>query len=585
MKSNQSYFDKTVFRKNLTRFAPAWGLYTLCLVLTLVLMLNDGINWLPSDMVDSIQILCLVTPCYAFLVAQLLFGDLYNSRMCNALHALPLRREGWFLTNVVSGLVFHLIPTVIMAVLAAVFLLMSGYASGWLSAPWWLLGVNLQYLCFFGIAVLSVFCVGSRFAMAVVYGILNFGSLIPGWIVHTLYTPMFYGIRTDLEPFFLFSPVAQMMDDPFLSANRLSGRYSFTFQTENNFWYYFICAAVGLMLIVLALQLYRKRKLECAGDFMAIRHMEPVFLVIYTLVVGSVFQLIFDDIFGMGSLLFMFIGLAVGYFTGQMLLQRSVRVFQGKAFLGCGAVMAAFALTLGIAALDPFGIESWIPKAEEVNYVTVASDHYTYLKNSVILDTTEDIETILSLHRETLEEHTGSDITIAPITEPVATAVAVDTAEAEEATYEEINAAFDVTFEYHLTSGKVVSRYYTFWSGDPSGQILRQYFSSPEAVFGLDTDVNGLILTYGNATFEPYPGDTMRFAGEDLRGLYEAILADCKAGTMAQNWAFHQADDHLGWLYLEDGLELMIYTGSENTVAFLESKGLDVQATLSQRYG
>lgn len=49
---------------------------------------------------------------------MLLFGDLYNSRMCNALHAMPMRRETLFLTNVVSGLLFSMIPTAVMALLS-----------------------------------------------------------------------------------------------------------------------------------------------------------------------------------------------------------------------------------------------------------------------------------------------------------------------------------------------------------------------------------------------------------------------------------------------------------------------------------
>ena len=32
MKSRISFFNATVFKKNLTRFAPAWGLYTVLLV-------------------------------------------------------------------------------------------------------------------------------------------------------------------------------------------------------------------------------------------------------------------------------------------------------------------------------------------------------------------------------------------------------------------------------------------------------------------------------------------------------------------------------------------------------------------------
>ena len=37
------------------------------------------------------------------LAALVLFGDLDNPRMCNALHALPLRRETWFFSHAAAG--------------------------------------------------------------------------------------------------------------------------------------------------------------------------------------------------------------------------------------------------------------------------------------------------------------------------------------------------------------------------------------------------------------------------------------------------------------------------------------------------
>ena len=97
MQLKTSFFNPTVYKKNLTRFAPVWLLYTLCLVLGLFLMYSNGGTsknyWFASHMVDMILVMGVVNLCYAMLTSQLLFGDLFNSRMCNALHAMPLRRE------------------------------------------------------------------------------------------------------------------------------------------------------------------------------------------------------------------------------------------------------------------------------------------------------------------------------------------------------------------------------------------------------------------------------------------------------------------------------------------------------------
>ena len=155
MKSRTSSFNLTVFKKDLTRFAPAWGLYTLWMVMGLLLMMSSGTDRMPGNMTYGTQSMCFITACYAFLTAQLLFGDLFNSRMCNAMHAMPIRREGWFVTNLVSGFVFHLIPTVVMAAVATALMAAFSWPMGWVTGPLWLLCINLQYICYFGIAVPS----------------------------------------------------------------------------------------------------------------------------------------------------------------------------------------------------------------------------------------------------------------------------------------------------------------------------------------------------------------------------------------------------------------------------------------------
>lgn len=123
MKSKTSFFNKTVFKKNLTRFAPVMAVYTLCLILGMMMLYQNNEEmgrtfWFASRMGECIQIMGLVNLFFAPLCAMLLFGDLYNSRMCNALHAMPMRRETLFLTNVVSGLLFSMIPTAVMALLS-----------------------------------------------------------------------------------------------------------------------------------------------------------------------------------------------------------------------------------------------------------------------------------------------------------------------------------------------------------------------------------------------------------------------------------------------------------------------------------
>lgn len=586
MKSRTSFFNKTIFLKNMTRFAPAWGLYTVGALMGLILLLDSGSRWMVSDLLGSLRVLSLITAGYALLCAQLLFGDLYNSRMCNALHALPMKRETWFVTNVASGLAFHLIPTGIMAILSALVLMISCPAEHIWAAPIWFAAANLQFLCFFGIAVFCAFCVGSRFAQAVVYGIVNFGAAIAAWLLDTLYIPRFYGIELNFEPFSYFCPIAKMVDDTFIRAVRyfeedtMEVRMDVTYQIGDGFAYYFIVAAVGIGLLLLAMQLYRRRKLEYAGDFMAVRGLEPVFLVVYTLIIGAAFYFFTDAMVGMESLLFLFLGLAVGWFTGKMLLERTPRVFRKRNILGCGTLMLAFGLTLAVAALDPFGIVFWVPEKDEVESVGISSGWYSPMNvyDEVSVTDPEDIQKILDIHQEALdfyETHGTAQFRIE-------TATAEYIYSKEDA--ERMDFRMQLTLNYHMKNGRVTSRYYNIWMGDDTGEYIRQLFSRPEAVFGAGMseerflEENSLLVIRdcwdGQ---EIYIHDT-----QQIRDLYRAMIADCEAGTMAQQWDFHHPDQNLFWINRSEGEAITIFSNAEHTLDWLREYGVDVDALIEK---
>ena len=157
MKLKTSFFDQTVFRKDLLRFAPLWGIYFIGgMMVMLTISDSHSPQYAANYVGQTLGLLSIVNLIYAGLAAQLLFGDLFNSRLCNALHAMPLRREGWFFTHVAAGLCFSLIPNAL-----GIFFVMFRLGAYWYVALYWLLAMTMQYLFFFGLAVFSVFCVGS----------------------------------------------------------------------------------------------------------------------------------------------------------------------------------------------------------------------------------------------------------------------------------------------------------------------------------------------------------------------------------------------------------------------------------------
>ena len=215
MRTQTSCFNLTALRKDLTRFAPLWGLYTLALLCGLFLLTGDnqwGDWYLADNFISLSQFMPLVNLGYAFLAAAALFGDLFNARMCNGLHALPLRREGWFAVHTLSGLLFSLIPTLVMALASLPMMLQSGVENAWTLSLYFFAYSNLQFLFFFATAVLAAQCVGNYVAMALMFLLINGGAALVFILVDNLLTPLLYGVITPTEPFVFLSPVFYMVE-------------------------------------------------------------------------------------------------------------------------------------------------------------------------------------------------------------------------------------------------------------------------------------------------------------------------------------------------------------------------------------
>ena len=539
MKSRTSFFNATVLRKDITRFAPAWGLYLTAMLLVLLTVLTDTDYHLAVDIGLTINLLSIVNLGYALVCGALLFGDLFNHKLCNALHAMPLRREGWFVTHLVSGLLFSVVPNLIVALC-----LIPRLDSYWPMAFVWWGGMTATYLFFFGAAVLSALCTGSRFAMTLVYGLINFLSILIMWTVQFLYKPLLYGIEIDQEPFVFFSPVTYLCTNELNYVNfldKITGFYN-----PNDGWPYTLgIACVGGMMLIGALLIYRKRHLESAGNFVTVRALSPVFLVLYTLTAGMIlfiFSYIFATDYGY---LFLAVGIAAGFITGRMLLRRTVRVFKPATFIGLAVMMAVLFGSLGLAKLDVFGIVRWVPEAEAVKKVSIR-----YTDDEVTYTTPEkaEIEELVRIH-EGIVAAGGED--------------------------NRWSSRIDLT--YTLQDGSVVTRCYPVDYSTGEGQAIARLLSKPEYV--LDTqDVSTLWETVNYITVDKHSTDNTVFVREEAQSLLDAIIADCEAGLMNQDWNYH-TDDTWGYLILEKAgdrdVSVLVWNSAVNTVTWLKEHGIN----------
>ena len=555
MKSRISFFDKAVIRKDITRFAPLWAIYLIGGLMVMMTMVSGrNYSYAAQDLMEVIGPFSIINMIYAALCAQSLFGDLFNTRHCNALHALPLRRETWFVSHAVSGLLFSFVPHIIGALV-----IMVSLNKLWFVSLIWLLGMVLEYLFFFGLAVFSVFCTGNRFAMVAVYGILNFASMIAFWFVDTIYEPMLFGVYIQEDLFTMFCPLVSMcsqqkmvifergMDDTYIWQYRGLGE---------GWWYLGVCAVIGVGLLAASLLLYRCRKLECAGDFIAIKPLEPIFAVVFTVSVGCVFAVV-EQMFSTDYLLFLCVGLVIGWFVGQMLLQRTVKVFKGKTFLKLAILLLALGASIFLTWLDPLGITRWVPKPENVAYVELGDNIYddSYLK----MDDRETVEDVTLAHKLLIEERSMS------------------------------GTSHTVVFHYTMRDGRRISRTYKVHRITTPWNILSSVFSDPEYVLGY-TDWEDFV----SKTEVIWGGDSLlnicqvyaRYSQDEVdyrilhdtmrRELLEALKKDCEKGLLPQKFVpgnFYQKS----YIELEDPTgeyyryrSIAVYANSSNTQAWLK---------------
>ena len=596
MRSKTSFCNGPVFRKNFGRFAPAWCLYTVALLLTLYLMTNSGMEyWFCANIATSLGFMGVVNFGYGALVVMLLFGDLMVPRMCNAIHALPLRRETWYFTNILSGLFFNLIPTVIAAIPALVFSTWSTVENAWQIPLYWLLGANLEYLFFFSLAVFCMFLAGSRVGATVIYGILNFLAILAYYVAEIIYIPHLPGVVSQVEPFLYFNPVGKLVTMNLIRMDRIrefthynvDGSESYVMRGEftlgEEWWYLWVIAAIGVFLMVLGLILYRRRKLERAGDLLATRHLEAPFLALYSILCGSILQLVYVAFLGYdayGSTTLLWAGLVIGWFTGRMLLQRSTRVFSLKSFLGLAVLAAVMGGSLVINAMDPFGLTRWVPNVNEVKSATV----YLSYMGQITLEDPRELDAVIALHSIAAEQQLKGEMVAA--NRPVET---------------EVGDGIFVELGYTMADGAYKAREYTVLVDSEGGEILRTLFNRYDAIFSdyYDPDLSlelktadDLLALRDTLTGVSLSGISLpleQVTPDNLDALLRAILADCEAGTLVQHPAYHPEPvltDEEGnsrlWdysLYLENGkskyaLHLYVFADSENILAWLEENGM-----------
>ena len=493
MRSGTSFFNAALWRKTMGRFWPLWALYAAAWTFALPLyLLNQFVggrsrgygavdvqDWMlsaaqefPSWLSFGVWVSCI----FGLLCAMAVFGYLYNARSSCAMHALPLRREGLFTTQYLAGLSFGLLPHLAVALCTAAIEMVLLPPDAWLEAlsclGIWLLVQSATFLFFFSFAAFCAMFTGHLLALPAFYAILN--GLVWGLygLLTLLFSQFFYGYSTSasyalmdlLTPLYPLSDACrwQVVD----AADYTTVPISYELASPLTVAGY---AVAGLVLALLALLLYRRRHVESAGDVVSFRVVRPIFQWGVTFCVGLSF--------GMATSLFFswsdnaaFLSVCVvlwsvvGFFAAEMLLKKSFRVL-GAWKRGLIALVVMSLLCGGCFA-DVFGIETRVPKADQVASLSVVLDlgepYDDGRQLALELTDPEDMAPFIALHQAVVDQR--------------------DRAQYNSPSYAPGDNYFSLSLYYTLGNGATVNRQYhsipiyRSESEDPS-TVSGQYFA------------------------------------------------------------------------------------------------------------
>lgn len=533
MKLKVCFCNKTVLRTDITRFAPVWGTYTLGLAMLVLLQFNSGSDdTAKANIVMDLNRLSKygvgINGFYAMIVVQALFGDMLIPRLCNGLHAMPVTRDGYFGAHLAAGLLFALVPNALILLLTAAMLPKAVASAAMLT----LLALCLQYVFYLGVALVSVQLAGNRIGMVLIYGILNFATVLLYWFVAMVFIPLIYGKDITLSWVARICPTVAMYDGDYFTALD-SSQY-----IGDTYYYYFdgismgdrwlragICAGLGVVCMAIAQLLYRRRRLEAAGDLVAFHILSPLFLALYTLTVAAFLHIAVRQLTqgAISEYFFLPLGLIAGYITGLMLLRRTSRVFRWRLLVPLGGILAVCGLCVLSIATDVFHVIRHVPKAETVQSVTLMPIQSTYNDASLTLTEADAIEDVLAYHQGALRDWQ----------QQVVDCLLQRSGHWSPGDY------LNIQLRYTLKNGATLQRRYYLEKENPAFARLSPYLSTPELSLGMDAERLRATLrdaTEGDSYFYTNNGSSTDTSNNktfnNFSGLANAVLADCREGNL-----------------------------------------------------
>lgn len=407
-------------------------------------------------------------------VACVVMWYLHKPEKAFAMHAQPYSRGKLFNTHILMGWIMMVIPVILTGVIYMGFsgsLTVTDQVTNALTQAftpkdaviWMLNSISLYTFCY-GMAVLAGSIVGNTVTQ--VLGTLVFYNLVPALIG----TEMLYsGIclpgyeepsQTTMEILLNSDPMLGGLLSFFVVG--ISGDIhaeGIGYHMIAHGWYFLF----GLILIAIAKYAVHKGKLEKVGDSMIFRTVESIVTVVITFIggalLGAFFGLLNDNA------VFIFLGAVLGaclaFFLVKLILERSVRIFNGRNLKILAVSVVILLVWLAAFVFDLTGYAKRVPDMNDIktvdaaNVLSISEEGYAndqeeiYFKNSKNTEDEDFINKVTELHRYMTEnklyiydnDKNGTEIC-------------------------------DLKFTYTLKNGKIMNRKFTISPDDKAKEMI-----------------------------------------------------------------------------------------------------------------
>lgn len=545
MKSKTSSFKRTLIISLWKRFWPLFGAYFAIWLLLLPLSLGNALAWnlrnadrnSAADMFanigqtilnDGVSAGTVMSIIFCVLVAMAAFSYLYNARSVSMMGSLPIKREGIFLSQFIAGLSMMLMINVVIFLISLAVGESYGAKAGFDAAHlWqWLGIVCLENVFFFGFAALCASFTGNIIVLPLVYFVLNFTVWGVKEMISGIMGYFTYGYSGTSNSFAdWFSPAVKILEAGYnAKTTQSSGTIVVTAYSYSHWGMLAVYAAVGIIFALLAMYFIKNRRMESAGDVVALLTLKPIFKYCMAGGCALVMGLLLFSTSGLPGqsvrsfvfmVLFMLIGAFIGYFASEMMMQKTLRVFSAK-WLGFGLSCAVIAVLMFCLRCDVFGYEKYVPNAGEVESI--------YLGGGTVDSTVaepQNIQSVIDLHKS-LIDHKQTYASI-----------------------ESNDGSYRMSINYSMKDGSLVQRRYEITNSANSNDVekMQEIANTREAILSrkkldypvnLSTILNGQIDYFDRATKEYR---TIQVPSDQMYDLYtNCIVPDINDLTLGRVW-------------------------------------------------